>query len=293
MEIQNKNVIEVTQETFESQVLEASFQRTIVIDFWAPWCAPCRTLTPILEKVIASYGEKAVLAKINVDENQWLSQQFGIQSIPAVKIVQQGRIVGEFMGAQPEQEIRNIFEQIIGSPMEDTGGEDTAGDGFELLKQGNIGEAESYFQELLTDDPQNSKALLGLGQAALARNDLNQAEEHLKAVEPDAEEHDQAEGLLNRIEFVKICGKAGGKEAFEEKLKTDENDLDARYNLACCLAAEENYQQALEEFLTIVKKNKKYKEGLATKAMVKVFSIIGQRHPMSDEYRDKLEWLLY
>ncbi|RJP20753.1 MAG: thioredoxin [Candidatus Omnitrophota bacterium] len=288
MEKQNHYVINVSQQTFEADVVRASFQKTVVIDFWAQWCAPCRQLTPILEKVVASYGGQAILAKINVDENQWLCQQFGVQSIPAVKIVQQGKLVDEFVGALPEAEIRNILSQHIGGVYEED-----AEDDHDAEEEDVSADAEERLRAILEKDPQNSHAQLRLAKIALEKNDPETASELLHAIELGKEEYNEAEGLLNKIEFIHIAKESAGKAQLRNNLAANENDPDSRYALACCLAAEGEYEPALEEFLTIVKRNKNYKEGIAVKAMVKVFSIIGQRHALSDAYRDKLEWLLY
>lgn len=281
-------VIDINQETFETVVLMAPEDQTVVVDFWAPWCAPCRTLGPILERVVGSFQNRVLLAKVNVDENPMLSAQYGIQGIPAVKIFRDGEIVAQFVGALQEGEIRRILEPHVSSEADDL-----VEHGRHLRDQGAVNEAEDRFQKALQAEPRHAGAKLELAKFALQRGDIDNAESLAKSIEINEHEYEEAQGILNRIQFRKEAAEGGGFEGLVEKLRLDENNLDARYRLACHLVAQGEYRQALEEFLTVLKKNKKYNEGAAKTAMVKVFSIIGQRSPLADEYRDKLEWVLY
>lgn len=281
-------IIDVCDETFDAEVLDAPEGLLVIVDFWAPWCAPCRQMTPVLESATASYNGRVKLAKINADENQELCMQLGIQGIPAVKIVQNGKIVSEFTGVIPEPQLRQILDRYVSSETDDI-----AVQGQKWLAEGQLDKAKHCFENAFTIDPDNPAAKLGLAQIALGEGDCEKAKQLASSIEVTDKEYDPAQGVLNRIEFVQRCQNEGGKLACAERLDANADDLDARFALACCLAAEEKYQDALEEFLAVVKKNKTYKEGAAKDAMVKVFSIIGQRSPLADEYRDKLEWILY
>ena len=288
MPSKNPYVVDVTEENFDVEILDAPENVTVLVDFWAPWCAPCRQLGPVLEKIAESYQGRVKIAKINTDENQRIGMHFGIQGIPAVKIFQGGELVSEFTGALPEIQIRQILEKLVSSETEDI-----ASQGMKWLEEGQILKAKHCFDNAITIDPDNKVATLGLAKIALHENDLGRAEELAKSIEVTDSEYDAAQGILNRIDFMKQCQEGGGKYLCAERLDKDANDLDARFTLGCCLAAEGKYQESLEEFLSVVKKNKTYKDGAAKIAMVKVFSIIGQRSPLADEYRDKLEWILY
>ncbi|MBN2329361.1 MAG: thioredoxin [Candidatus Omnitrophica bacterium] len=288
MSSNNPYVIDATLETFESEVLQAPDNVTVLADFWAPWCAPCRQLGPVLEKLAASYSGRVKIVKINTDENEELSMHFGIQGIPAVKVFQQGKLIHEFTGALPEFQIRQILDQFVSSETDDI-----ASQGLEWLKEGQTEKAKQCFENAFTIDPDNKKAMLGLAQIAVQEGDWEKAEHMAGAIEITDQEYEEAQGIVNRLEFVKESKASGGSEACAERLRDDECNLDVRYALACCLAAEQKYQESLEEFLAVIKKNKNYRDGAAKRAMVKVFSIIGQRSALADEYRDKLEWILY
>jgi len=288
MATNNPYIIDVTEENFESVVLDAPEDVTVLVDFWAPWCAPCRMMEPIFEKLASSYNGRLRIAKINTDENPILGGHFGIQGIPAVKIFRSGELVSEFTGALPEAQLCQILDRFVASETDDI-----ASQGQKWLAEGQIAKAKHCFENAFTIDPDNLGAKLGLAQIALHESDLAKAEQLASSIEAHEKEYDAAQGILNRLGFMKACQEWGGKYACAERIDKNPDDLDARFALASCLAAEGRYQEALEEFLTIVKKNKTYKEGAVKFAMVKVFSIIGQRSPLADEYRDKLEWILY
>ncbi|MGC9328859.1 MAG: thioredoxin [Candidatus Hinthialibacter sp.] len=284
----NPYVVDATLETFESEVLQAPSNVTVLVDFWAPWCAPCRQLSPALEKAAASYAGRVKVVKINTDENQELSMHFGIQGIPAVKIFQQGKLIHEFTGAIPEFQVQKILEQFVASEADDI-----VSQGFKWLEEGRIEKAKQCFDNAFMIDSENKKAQLGLAQIALHEGDYEKAEQMAGAFEITDSDYEEAQGILSRLEFMKECKASGGRETCAGRLQNEESNLDVRYALACCLAAEQKYQESLEEFLSVLKKNKNYKDGAAKRAMVKVFSIIGQRSALADEYRDKLEWILY
>jgi putative thioredoxin len=281
-------VADVAAESFEQTILQAPADQTVLVDFWAEWCGPCKMLGPVLERIAESYKGKVFVAKINVDENPQLSQQFSVQGIPAVKIFQEGKIVEQFVGALPEMQIRSILEKIVKSESDNY-----VVSGNEALENNKLDEAKELFQKALDEDTNHNGAKIGLAKVALKQNDFDKARELANSIELGNKEHDEAQAIINQITFSDACIENGGKEAFIQQLQDDENNLDARYALAHCLAAEGKYQEALEELLAVVKKDKKYNNGAAKDAMVKIFSVIGQRSKLADEYRNKLEWILY
>ena len=285
----NQYVCELTEANYRSLAASVTEDTFIIVDFWAPWCAPCQTLGPILEHVVNSYNGQVILAKVNVDQNPNLAAQFGVQGIPAVKLIQNGQLLDEFTGAIPEEKVREWLEVYV-SPEEIDDPYETA---MMLFGKGHVDEACALLHTLLEEVPNHSEAKLLLAKIALDKKEIDTAKEYAKSIEITDQGYDQAQGILNRLDFLESCNTDSGKEIYQNRLQADENDLDARFAFASYLAAEEKYQEALEEFLTIVKKDKKYKEGAAKNAMVKVFSIIGQRSKLADEYRDKLEWILY
>jgi len=281
-------VFDVDAAGFERRVIEASHKVAVIVDFWAPWCGPCRFLGPTLERLVEDFGGRAVLAKVNVDDNPELASRFGIQSIPAVKVFRRGKVVGEFVGALPEYEIRSILKGLI-----PTEADELVAEGDELAQSQRVDEAKERYRKALDIEPRHAAALLRLGKLAFEEGRVDQAVRFLEDIGPNAEEHDEASGLLARIEFIEKCKEAGGLEACAQRLREDQADLDAQYDYACCLAAEGRYQEALEAFLKVVSADKHYRDGAAKDAMVRVFSIVGQRSPLADDYRTRLSRTLY
>ncbi len=284
----NQQIFDVGQADFEDAVLKASHERAIVVDLWAPWCGPCRTLGPILEEVVTSLGDGVALAKLNVDENQELAAAFRVQGIPAVKIFKDGQIVQEFTGALPQAQIEAILRPLIS----------TETDG--LLEQaktlaGNndLEGAARLYEQVLEDQPEDNQALLGLAQIRLYENDFATVEKLVGMVEPGASEYDRAQAVLRQIEFVRICEQAGGRSALARPLLSAPDDLDTRFNFACCAAAERDYATALKEWLEIVERKKDFREGAARDAMVSIFHLLGREHQVVADYPQRLYRALY
>ncbi len=281
-------IFDVTPGQFEQQVIARSAQRPVVVDFWAEWCAPCRALTPILESTVGSYEGRALLAKLNIEQDPQTAQRYGVQGIPAVKVFRDGRVIGEFMGALPEAEVARILAAVLPSRADELVAQ---GDG--LLQDHSVEEAEARYQDSLEQDPQHSGALLRLGTLAVEKGEGERASEFLSRIEEDAPEHEAALALLARIEFGETCRQKGGLAACEERAAGSPDDLDARYDLACCLAAESQYEGALDEFLKVVTADRAFRDQAAKNAMVRIFSLVGPRSELADTYRKKLAGVLY
>jgi len=281
-------IFEVTEEDFEQRVVAASAEHAVVVDFWAPWCGPCHMLGPVLERVVLSYQGKVVLAKVNVDENQGLAAIWNIQGIPAVKIFKAGKVAGEFVGALPESEVRQQIAAVMPSEADEL-----VLEGDRLEEEGNRELAETNYRKALELTPRHPRATLKLSKIFFEKGDYQQAQNLAKTVGPDADEYEETQAVLARIGFIEECSKQGGLRACEERLAKNPADMDSRYALACCLAAEQHYKESLENFLKIVETDKQYGGGMAKEAMVRIFSIIGQRSNLADEYRTRLSRMLY
>jgi len=281
-------IYDVSEADFEERVLQASSQRPVVVDFWAPWCAPCRMLGPLLDKVLSSFGGRMVLAKLNIDEAQGLAARYGVRGIPAVKIFRNGQVVAEFVGLRGENEIRQILSQVMPSEADEIA-EGAAG----AERSGDSNKAESLYRKALTKAPDHPGALLGLARLSMGKGDLDAACESSSRVAEDAPERKNAEGLLARLDFLRDCTRRRGREAAEKAAADRPDDLDAMCGLAACLAAEEKYEQALAAFLRVLERDKHYGEGAARDAMVRIFGIVGQRSTLADDYRSRLARVLY
>ncbi len=281
-------IFDVNEDDFQERVVAASAEHLVVVDFWAPWCAPCRILTPILERIVVSYGGKVLLAKLNVTENQYVATRWGIRGIPAVKVFKGGKVVSEFVGAYPESEIRRRLATIMPS-----GADEFIRAGDSLLQKGAMDAAEAKYQEALRADAQHPAAHLQLAELSARKGDIDKARQLASAIEESSAEYPEASNLLTRLDFVEHCKKAGGREACADRITKEPDNLDARYDFATCLAAEGKYRNALYELLSIVEKNKDYRDGAARKAMLRIFSILGEESEFIDEYRSRLSMILF
>lgn len=281
-------VYDVPPGQFEQQVVAASSKRTVVVDFWAEWCAPCRALSPILERVVRSFGGRAALARVDIDGDRDVAMRYGVQSIPAVKVFRNGAVVSEFIGALPEPHVTRILSAAIPSEADELV---AAGD--RLVQEGKVHQARGEYERALEVQPAHAGALLRVGSFALEEGDAAKALETLSRIEENAQEHEAAQGLLARIEFAEVCHKNGGPDACRRRLAEEPDNLDARYNHACCAAAAGDYQTALEQLLQIVSRDKNYADQAARNAMVRIFALIGPRSELADTYRRKLAAVLY
>lgn len=278
-----QRVLDVTDATFQTAVIEESKTRPVVVDFWAPWCGPCRILGPIIEKVAGEFEGDVVLAKLNVDENQQSSMQYRVQGIPAVKAFRDGRVVNEFTGALPEPQVRAFFQSLA-----PTAADRAAAEAEKLIASGNTAGAETRYRELLTTTPDDPKVVLGLARILIARGDRDEADTLLKRIPADR----QAKILRHRI-FLEGYASRHADEDLEAEATANPRDARARYRWGVMLAAREDYLAALTELLESVRADKTWEDGAARKAMLAIFEILGMDSTITRDYQRRLENVLF
>ncbi|MHB9030836.1 MAG: thioredoxin [Candidatus Latescibacterota bacterium] len=281
-------IYDVNMNNFAEKVAEASYDRPVLVDFWATWCGPCKTLGPLLERVVTSYEGKIALARVNVDENRELAAQFAVKSIPTVKIVLNGAIADEFVGAIPEQEIRAIIDALAVSDVEEM-----LAYAAQLVEQDQFDEAESIYASILDEQPDHSGAHIGLARLHIRKGRDEEARKLLTAIPETDGRYGEAQALLGLFDFLKICEQSGGLEKSLDAAGKNPGDLEMQYTLGCCYAANNSYRPAFETFLALVKKDRQFGEGKAHKALLTLFSVVGPQDELTEEFRKKLAMELF
>lgn len=271
-------VINVSEATFERDVIEASHQTPIVVDFWAPWCGPCRMLGPTLEKLAAEANGTFRLAKLNVDENPGLAMRYNVQGIPAVKAFRNGKVVAEFVGALPETQVRQFIKKIAPTPADQTG--ELAAS---LLAAHRWADAERAYRALATNGA-NPTATLGLAKALLAQGKGEEAGRALEAIK-DGPEFAAAERLREMARWLAAAGTNG--------TGPDANSPEALFRLAATVGAKGDIQGALEGLIAVLRRDKRFRSGEAQRIMLAYFDILGDADPLTREYRNRLASVLF
>jgi putative thioredoxin len=275
--------IDVNSASFDSEVIEASKTQPVLVDFWAPWCAPCRVLKPVLEKLAAEYGGKFKLAKLNSDENQNIAAAYGVRSIPDVMAFKDGKVADHFMGAIPESQVRAFLDRLIPSASEIERARAQ-----QLREAGDLAAAMQALQRALELDATNDLARLDLAGIFVEVKRADEADALVASVRPNIDWDARIATLRAAIAFSRAAASGGGEQELKAKLAADPANLEARFALASRLAGTGHYRDALEELLEIVCRDKKWKDGEARKQILAIFNLVENQPELVSEYRRKL-----
>ena len=274
-----EHILDVSEATFESAVLARSHSGPVVVDFWAPWCAPCRTLGPLLEKLAEAGAGAFLLAKVNADENPGLAAQYGVRGLPTVKAFREGQVVAEFTGALPEPKVREFVRKLAPSPADQA-----LNEGLSLLATRHWAPAEAAFQRVRETEPAHGAAALGLVKAVLAQGRGYEASEWLDNF-PRCDEIVAAEALRPLAEFL--------SEVESADLPVDDDERAALYHQAARLLARGHWEAGLDGLLDVLRQDKRYRGGAARKVMLALFELMGEADPLTRQYRAELASVLY
>jgi putative thioredoxin len=263
----------------------------VLVDFWAPWCGPCRQLTPILERLVRAAKGAVKLVKLNIDDHPQIPGQMGVQSIPAVFAFQDGRPVDGFMGALTESRVKAFIARLIGDGSADDAAELDAAEA--ALAAGDLNTAAQTFGEILQKDAENAQAAAGLAKCYIKTGELARAEQTLGLVPPAKADSAPVVSARAALELARKGGEAGDVETLRSRIAADPRDARARFDLALALNAKGDRNGALDELLTLVAKNRAWNDDAARKQLLQLFDAWGPGDPSTIAGRQKLSSLLF
>lgn len=291
------DVFEATTSTFEKDVLAASMTRPILVDFWAPWCGPCKQLMPVLEKCVAAQNGQIALAKVNVDQNPELAQAFRVQSVPMVVALYMGQPVSGFGGARPQSDIEKLITQLIA--LKNQNGPNAIDipaalkEASLFLDQGDLGAAQDIYAAILQQDELQAEAYGGIVRVMAAAGDFEQAEGVISAAPPSVANSSFLTAAKTALELAKSASAAGDLVEFEKKVSANPGDLQARFDLAEACFAKGLKDRAVDELTEIIRRDRTWEEDKARTQLLKYFEAWGFADPASVTGRRKLSTLLF
>lgn len=277
---QSPYIADVGQQEFDRLVLQRSHEVPVLVDFWAAWCGPCQMLMPLLAKLAEDYAGKFFLAKVNTDVEQGLATQYGVRSLPTVKLFKNGQIVDDFMGVQPEHTIRALLDRHIPRPSDAMIDKAVA-----AYRAGNPGEATQQLGQVLQAEPANDRARLELASVHTAQGKLDEAAALLDGLSTEAKSDPRTTALRRRLEFARVTAAAPPVAELEKTVSTNPDDCPARYQLAAARVLAGDYERALPELLEIVRRDRKFGDDAGRKAMLGVFGLLGNSGELVKKYR--------
>jgi putative thioredoxin len=293
---ENPVIIEVITENFMAEVIERSKETPVIVDFWAPWCEPCKQLTPIIEKIIKEKNGNVILAKMNIDESPEVAQQLKIQSIPAVMAFNDGQPVDGFVGVQPEKNISEFVNKISSLKNSSTI-EENINAGKKYIDEGDLETAALVFSEILKIESENISAKSLLARCLLRSDQLSEAENLINNVSPDAEKNQDYVSVRSEVEIFKnaknnpISNKQ--EEELKESIKNNPKNYQLKLDLAKLLVARGENENAINELLEIIEVDAKWNDGAARKQLIEIFNILGNENILVIEGRKKLSSMLF
>jgi putative thioredoxin len=284
----NPNIVDVTEENFQQVMIEESQQRLVLLDFWADWCAPCKALTPILEKLTAEFNGQVLLAKINADEQQNIVAQFGVRSLPTVAIVKNGQPIDAFQGAEPESVIREKLLQHLPPPWEAAVAEAQA-----HAAEGRFDEALELLRSAYADSQEAFEIGLMMADCYLHLKRAKDAEAILENASLEDQLHPQYKELMSRLELMLEAAETPEIKELQAQLESDPDNLELQFELAVQFSQAERVEEALQTILGVLQKDKNFKDGAARKTMIDILSSLGKGDPLAAQYQRKLFTLMY
>ncbi len=282
-----ESIVNIDESNAAALLIEESHRRPVVVDFWADWCGPCKSLMPVLEKLANEYAGAFLLAKVNADEQPMISQQFGVRSLPTVMVMQGGQPVDGFVGAQSEAQVRELLEKYLPKPWDGLLDEGQA-----LMAAGDFSSALSPLRQAFEDSGQRHDITLAYAHALLECNRLDDAEAVLGTVRM-ADQDPAWEQLVAQLKLKREAAVTPEMAALEERLEAEPGNHDVRHQLAVQYTNAGYFREALEHLITILRQDLNHADGATKKALIDTIASLGKSDPLAAEYQRKLYSLLY
>tara|TARA_B100000029_G_C17598866_1_gene965113 strand:- start:3708 stop:4571 length:864 start_codon:yes stop_codon:yes gene_type:complete len=284
----DNNIIDVSESDFESKVLEESSKKLIIVDFWAPWCGPCKQLTPILEKNISKSPEKIILAKINIDENQQIASQLRIQSIPAVYAFKDKQVVNAFQGVIPEREVIKFIEKSLGDKLENNY-EDFYNETQNLINEKRFTQAKEILENFIFENSKEIKAICMYIEVLIGLNEIDSIYEFIESIEDELKNSDDIKNIIKRINLIKKTIEGPSIEKLFQELSNAPQNIDIVFKISETYFANNDFDASFEILLEHYPKNK---EKIKSK-ILSFFEVLGFKHPSTILYRKKLSSIIF
>ena len=273
---------DITEENFSADVVAASNEVPVLVDFWATWCGPCKNLMPVLEKLAIEYAGKFRLAKIEIDQNPQLAQQFGVRSVPTVKLVINGQIVDEFTGAQPESIIRDFLDKHI--PDES---DMLMQQALTAYQQGDEN-AIKQMQDIINSNPDNTKLRIPYVQVLMNEHQYEDAKVILKHLPLNLQETEEVRAMMAQLEFAEVLANAEEMPVLLQRIEQSAKDSEARYQLSVHYMAQGDYESAMQQLLEIVRRDRAYNDDAGRKGLLRIFEMMGNQGELVSRFRRQL-----
>ena len=286
-------VKDATDATFAADVIEASRETPVIVDFWAPWCGPCKQLTPVLEEAVRAAKGAVRMVKVDIDQNQQIAAQLRVKSIPAVFAFEGGKPVDGFMGALPASEIKAFVKRLADLGGKGNGLDEALAQGEEMLDKGAAADAAQVFAAVLAEDAANARALGGLARVELAVGDIARARQTLEMAPPEIADDPAIVAARSAIELAEQTQDTGEEAELKARLEANPDDHQARYDLALALLARKDREGAVETLLELFRRDAEWNDAAAKAQLFKLFDSFGPKDPLTLSGRRRLSSMIF